>query len=275
MMVANISAWDLIQIWNLYCINRMLCWWQKFELDFWFKFKIFIVSTADCDGGKTLELQIWFKFEIFIVSTACSRWQNHSYFISSKNYEIDNKFKLLRSSFDILWGLVNDWGIGSFSKEMALVTWKCQVPGQYLNQCWLSHEDNNTGNALHRKCYYNNESIMKMHMKYTHSKFKPQSGGVNSLRPGQNGRHFPDEHLKCIFLNENKSISINISLKFVPKGRINNIPALVQMMAWRRLGDKPLSEPMMVGLLTHICVTRPQWVNSLWANDAVWHQRSC
>ena len=32
-------------------------------------------------------------------------------------------------------------------------------------------------------------------------------------------------------------------------------------MAWRRSGDKPLSEPMMVNLLTHICVTRPQWVN--------------
>ena len=32
-------------------------------------------------------------------------------------------------------------------------------------------------------------------------------------------------------------------------------------MAWRRPGDKPLSEPVMVSLLTHICVTRPQWVN--------------
>ena len=32
-------------------------------------------------------------------------------------------------------------------------------------------------------------------------------------------------------------------------------------MAWRRLGDKPLSEPMMVSLPMHICVTRPQWVN--------------
>ena len=31
-------------------------------------------------------------------------------------------------------------------------------------------------------------------------------------------------------------------------------------MAWRRSGDKPLSEPMMVRLPTHICVTRPQWV---------------
>ena len=48
----------------------------------------------------------------------------------------------------------------------------------------------------------------------------------------------------------------------VPKGPIDNIPALVQIMAWRRPGDKPLSEPMMARLLTHICVTRPQWVNS-------------
>ena len=37
------------------------------------------------------------------------------------------------------------------------------------------------------------------------------------------------------------------SLEFVPKGRINNIPALVKIMAWRRSGDKPLSEPMMDG----------------------------
>ena len=55
---------------------------------------------------------------------------------------------------------------------------------------------------------------------------------INTLRPGKNGRHFPDDHLKCIFLNENIWISINISLKFVPKGRINNIPALVKIMAW-------------------------------------------
>ena len=50
-------------------------------------------------------------------------------------------------------------------------------------------------------------------------------------------------------------ISINITLKFVPKGQINNIPALVQIMAWRRPGDKPLSEAMMVRLLTHIYVS--------------------
>ena len=83
----------------------------------------------------------------------------------------------------------------------------------------------------------------------------------NTLRPRQNGRHFPDDTFKRIFFNENVRISIKISLKFVPKGPINNNPALVQIMAWCRSGDKPLSEPMMVNLLTHICVTRPQWVN--------------
>ena len=84
----------------------------------------------------------------------------------------------------------------------------------------------------------------------------------NTLRPRRDGRHFPDDIFKRIFLNENVWILIKISLKFVPKGPINNIPALVQIMAWRRPGDKPLFEPMMASLLTHIWVTRPQWANS-------------
>ena len=83
---------------------------------------------------------------------------------------------------------------------------------------------------------------------------------VNTLRPRENGRHFADDIFKRFFLNENVSISIKISLKFIPKGPTDNIPALVQIMAWRRLGDKPLYEPMLVSFLTHICVTRPQWV---------------
>ena len=87
-----------------------------------------------------------------------------------------------------------------------------------------------------------------------------QSFWINTLRLRQDGRHFPDDIFKCIFLNENVWISIKISLKFVPKGPINNNPALVQIMPWRRSGDKPLSEPMMVSLLMHICVAPPQWV---------------
>ena len=38
---------------------------------------------------------------------------------------------------------------------------------------------------------------------------------------------FPDDNFKGIFLNENVWIVIEISLKFVPKCPINNIPALV------------------------------------------------
>ena len=54
---------------------------------------------------------------------------------------------------------------------------------------------------------------------------------------------------------------LTISLKIVPKVRMNNIAASVQIMVWRRPGNRPVSEPMIVNLLTHICATRPQWVN--------------
>ena len=53
------------------------------------------------------------------------------------------------------------------------------------------------------------------------------------------------QHIRCIFMNENLCILIIISLKFVPKGPIDNKPALVQVMAWRQTGDKPLPEPML------------------------------
>ena len=72
--------------------------------------------------------------------------------------------------------------------------------------------------------------------------------------------HFPE--WKYIY------ISINIPLKFVPKSPINGIPAWVQIVVWRRPGDKPLSEPMMVSLLTRVCVARPQWVINVLAGDS-------
>ena len=136
------------------------------------------------------------------------------------------------------------------STLVQVMTWCRQATSHYLGQCWSSsispyivtigHNVSNTGlHQIKNHCY---------------------GSSVNTLRLRQNGRHFPDDIFKCIFLNENSSISIKISLKFVPKGPINNIPALIQIMAWRRSGDKPLSEPMMVSLPTHICVARPQWV---------------
>ena len=85
---------------------------------------------------------------------------------------------------------------------------------------------------------------------------------INTLRPRQDGCYFADDVLKCIFLNENVRTSLKNSLKFVPMGPINNIQAFVQIMAWRRPSDKPLSEPMLVFVPTHICITPPQWVKT-------------
>ena len=96
----------------------------------------------------------------------------------------------------------------------------------------------------------------------------------NTLRPRQNGRYFPDDIFKCIFLNENVWIPIKIPVKFVPKGPINNITALLQIMAWRRPGDKPLSETMIVTLLTNISINRPQWVKDRHAPQLEWNHYS-
>ena len=75
--------------------------------------------------------------------------------------------------------------------------------------------------------------------------------------------------------HENVWIRIKISLKFVPKGPVNNIPAMVQIMAWRRPGAKPLSEPMVVSLPMHIYVARPQWVKSRFECTSWCHHISC
>ena len=68
---------------------------------------------------------------------------------------------------------------------------------------------------------------------------------LNSFSPGQNGRHFAGEIFKSIFLNENVRIPIQFPLKFAPNGPIDNKSALVQVMACRLFGAKPLPEPML------------------------------
>ena len=56
---------------------------------------------------------------------------------------------------------------------------------------------------------------------------------------------------------------ITSPMQFVANSLIDNIPAMIEMMACLRPGDKPFSEPMAVSLLTRICATRPQWANYL------------
>ena len=67
----------------------------------------------------------------------------------------------------------------------------------------------------------------------------------NSYLSGQNGCHFTDRIFKHIFLNKNDRILIQISLKFVPKGPVDNKSTLVQVMAWPPTGNESLPEPML------------------------------
>ena len=117
-----------------------------------------------------------------------------------------------------------------------------------------------TCNSIQNIMLIQNSSIFIQENAFEYVVCKMLANLFRALMCQQNGCHFADDIFKHMFINENVWIPIKISLKFVPKGPINNIPALVQIMAWRRAGNKPLSEPMMVSLPTHICVTQPQWV---------------
>ena len=77
----------------------------------------------------------------------------------------------------------------------------------------------------------------------------------------ENGYHFACDSFKCILVHGNYCILIELPLKFISKGPINE-PAFVQMKAWYQTGSKPLSEPMMAytSLLTCTSVTQPPWV---------------
>ena len=105
------------------------------------------------------------------------------------------------------------------STLVQVMAWCRQATSHYLSQCWPRSM---SPNGISR----------------------PQ--WVNILRPTRNDCNFANDLFKYIFLNENVWISINISLKFLSKGPIDNIPALVQIMAWCWPGDKPLSKPKMV-----------------------------
>ena len=104
-------------------------------------------------------------------------------------------------------------------------------------------------------CQLGNTSLVEKNQRTFNEKKRKSScstqcqlmpGSGNTFRLRQNGPHSADTLFKFIFFNENVRILFQISLKFVPKGPINTIPAVVQIMTWRWPGNKPLSEPMMV-----------------------------
>ena len=141
----------------------------------------------------------------------------------------------------------------------AMACW-LTAPSHYQDQYWLHC----WGPVPFTRnwCNVNNFRMFEMlHMEITVTSSNAQ--WVTTLRQRQNWCHFTDNIFKCIFMNEDVRILFKISLKVVPKGPVNNIPALVLIKACCRPGNTPLSEPMMVSLLTLICITRPPWVNIL------------
>ena len=85
----------------------------------------------------------------------------------------------------------------------------------------------------------------------------PLLSHLNSLRPRRNEQHFADDIFNCLFLNENVWIPIKISLKIVPMGPIDNIPSLVQIMAWRRRSasvSESLHTDVDIAIYTYICM---------------------
>ena len=135
---------------------------------------------------------------------------------------------------------------------------------------WNKFLDSNFTEVRFSRFLYNKSALVQVMVLYlTGDKALPEPGMnwliyvwlcLNTLGLRRNRRHFADI-FKCIFLNENVWILIKISLEFAPRVRIDSIPAMVQIMALCRPGDKSLSEPMVVRLSPHICVTRPRWAN--------------
>ena len=101
-------------------------------------------------------------------------------------------------------------------------------------------------------------TVSNVYMMYMTAPHRVQP--LNTLRPSQDGRHFPDDIFKCIFFQW-KYINFDYDFTEISsQDPNNNIPSLFQIMACRLTGAKPLSETMMISWLTHICVTRPQLV---------------
>ena len=81
--------------------------------------------------------------------------------------------------------------------------------------------------------------------------YESENNKFETLSPEQKGFHFTDD--VCIFCSVKCCILIRMSLKFVPNCPFSNNPALVQLITWRRSGDKPLFESMVALFIDSYC----------------------
>ena len=129
-----------------------------------------------------------------------------------------------------------DWCILGFVQQVRF-TWRfpsCEICPSTI-KVMMTEDD------IHKNIWISYELV---------STFSDEAGKsfVNVLSHPQNGRDFADDTFRCIFMIENFCISIKIPLKFVsrvPRSPIDNNPTLVEIMAWRRIGDITFSEPML------------------------------
>ena len=97
------------------------------------------------------------------------------------------------------WSLLT-FPISNMSTLVLVMAWCCEANIHYFNQCWPR-------------------------LMTPYDLMRPQ--WINSSPPGQNGHHFTDNIFRCIFGNEKFCILIKVSLKFAPKGSIDNNAALI------------------------------------------------
>ena len=104
-------------------------------------------------------------------------------------------------------------------KVPADITWLCPC---FIVLCCYWYKSNETLNILEWKAFGSGYFISPFEIclhttrPMVISRMCTAIASVNKLRPRQNGRHVPDDIFKSIFLKEKISISLKISLKFVP-----------------------------------------------------------
>ena len=77
----------------------------------------------------------------------------------------------------------------------------------------------------------------------------PVCRGREALRPRQDGCYFADDILQCMSPIKKFEFCLKFHWTLFQRLPSDNNSALVQIMAWRRAGDKPLSGPMMTWIV--------------------------
>ena len=166
-----------------------------------------------------------------------------------------------------LWTNVSDviWRQRYHGSPLAqIMACSLTAPGHYLNQCWLLISKIL---YIHARAIRQQVAILSFYIKSMKTillKLLAHLPGDNELTHW--GRDKMDAISQTTFSNTFSWMKIfEFRLTFhwslFPRFQLANVPALVQLMAWRRPGDMPLSEPVIISSPTHICITRPQWVN--------------